>query len=111
MHLGEGEGKQVCSKESQAGSSILGVFIWRSQGRIPVEYSSAFQCVLSGLWSVLIGQRQGRGSLVSAAGPNASHGISCLVLLLCWAWSWGFAFYLSPEIPVEELWWLMLSTC
>ena len=35
-----------------------------------------------GSWSPLIGQWQGRGSLVRAVGPGVTH----LVLLLFWAW-------------------------
>ena len=41
------------------------------------------RCSLSGLQFPLIGQCQGRGSLVIAASPGLAH----LVLLLFWAWS------------------------
>ena len=34
------------------------------------------RCVLSGLWSPVIGQHGGRESSVSTAGPDISHGVS-----------------------------------
>ena len=33
---------RVCFTESLTGPLVLRVFIWRSQGRIPIKYSSAF---------------------------------------------------------------------
>ena len=39
--VGKGAGK--LHGESHPGSSVLRLFIWQSQGRIPVEYSLAFQ--------------------------------------------------------------------
>ena len=70
---------------------ILRVFIWRSQGRTAVEHSSAFQvCPFRVMvptdWSV---PRQGvvksMQLVLMSTGPNVSHGITCLVLLLFWA--------------------------
>ena len=46
------------------------------------------RCVLSGSWSPLIGQHQGRGSLVNVAGPDVSH---CVALP-------GFAAFLDLEL-------------
>ena len=40
---GVGKGANVLPRESHTGSFFLRVFIWKSQRRIPVEYSSAFQ--------------------------------------------------------------------
>lgn len=59
--------------------SLLQVgILGRSQGRVLAEYSSISQVHPLGLWSLVIGQSQGRGSLVIAAGTGITH----LVLLL-----------------------------
>ena len=39
---GVGKGTGMILRESLARSSILRVFFWRSQGRIPIKYLSAF---------------------------------------------------------------------
>lgn len=46
-------------------------------------FISFSRCALSWSWSPLLGQRQGPGSFVIAAGP----GLPALVLQLSWAWS------------------------
>ena len=70
---------QVCSQEGEhAGYPVLRVL----RISISTEYSSAFQIYPLGLWSLMIGLHEGSRSLGNAAGPNISHGISCLVLLL-----------------------------
>ena len=72
-------GKSVgaLQRESHPGSSALRLLIWRSQGRIPIEYTSAFQvcpfrAMVSTDWSAL-----GQGSLVIAAGPDVHHFSRC----------------------------------
>ena len=90
---GVGKGEGVLRRESQPiGSSLLKAFHLlskgrefqgRSQGRISMEYSSAFQvCPLRFVVST-----RSIGTRVTTAGPAVSHGIACLVLLLFWAWS------------------------
>ena len=79
--------RHMCFIERATLSSVLRVFIWRSQGRIPIEYASAFQVcpfrvVVSTDWLA-----SGQGTLVNAAGPDVSHVFACLVLLFFWAWS------------------------
>ena len=39
---GVGNGRSMVQREGPTESSILRVFIWRSWGRIPIEYLSAF---------------------------------------------------------------------
>ena len=65
---GSGQGGKGCW-ESHTRSPILRVFIWRFQGRIPMDCQLS-RCVLSWSWSLLIGWHI-RGSLVIAAGPEA----------------------------------------
>ena len=55
---GVGKGTWVLLKESHTGSFVLRVLFWRSQGRIQVEYTSAFQVcpfrvVVTTDWSAL----------------------------------------------------------
>ena len=38
-----GKGGDMLREDSHPGSPISRLFIWKSQGRIPIEYSSAFQ--------------------------------------------------------------------
>lgn len=64
--------------EAYTGSFILRAFIRKSQGRISIDYSSAFQlCPLisSGSWPPLIGWHHGRESLLIVAGLDISYGI------------------------------------
>ena len=46
------------------------------RGSIQWNIHQLYTCVLSGSLSPLIGQHQGKGSLVNAAGPDVSHGIT-----------------------------------
>ena len=52
-------------------------------GRFQQNIHQFSRCALLGSRSPLIGQGQGRGSSVIAAGPGFAH----LFLLLFWAWS------------------------
>ena len=98
-----------------------------------MEYSSVFQgcvwvCVCmffnllayqsehtgSGFWSLLIGWHQSRGSLVIAAGPNLSYGVTCLVffaslgLELKYNWSLDV---ISSLTKTRSLWSTDLRLC
>ena len=77
--------------ERLAGSSLLrafkgGDFRGGPRGGSPQNIHQLSRRVPSGSWSPPIGWCQS-GSLVNAAGPEVSHGLSCLVLLLLGAWS------------------------
>ena len=80
--LGEGQ---------HPGSSILGAFKGGNLEELPEKDLNtifiSFPGIFSGLSSLLTGQHQDRESVVNAAGPDVSHSIPCLVLLLFWAWS------------------------
>ena len=68
---------------------LLGLLMVEILEEVPGAQQNIHQlsrCVLSGSWSTLIGQHQGRGSLVNAAGPEVRHGMACPVLLLFRAW-------------------------
>ena len=56
-----GESKQMCALGKKVGEGL------GSQENIQLS-----QCVLSGLWSLLVGQKEGGGSSVSVAGPEVS---------------------------------------
>ena len=63
--------------------------------------------ILSGLWSPLICWRQ--GSSVSAAGPDVSHGIACLVLGPELRHNWGL--HVFDVIRNLLSWGLMFQGC
>lgn len=85
--LGEGGEENGPGGTPQRELHPLRIFIWRPQGRTPVEMDQLSRCVCSGPWSLLTGQCQGRGSSASAADPEVSQGVTYLVLLLFWTWS------------------------
>ena len=53
------------------------------RGRFQQNIHQFSRCAFSELWSLLIGQCQGRWWLVTAAGPGVAH----LALLVFWAWT------------------------
>lgn len=79
------EGRRGGGQELHLALELEGIYL-ESQGRIPIDCASAFQVypfrvIVSADWSVP------RVSLVWAAGPAVSHGVTCLVLLLFLAWN------------------------
>ena len=55
---------------------VLRGFIWFPKaGSLGEDLNRISRCDLSGSWSLLIGQHQGRGPLVTAAGPYVSYGV------------------------------------
>ena len=75
----ERERERERERESTPRLPVLRAFIWKPQGWISIESSSAFGYAPSSSWSPLssqIGWHQGRGSLVNASGPDVSRGIT-----------------------------------
>lgn len=88
MPGGKGEERSRCAPWREPGWVLCfeGICLAVS-GRIPVEYSLAFQmCSFRVLVSTDLSV-PGQGSLITTAGPDVSHGVTCPVWLLFWAWS------------------------
>ena len=73
----EGWGK-VLRAPSVLGPLSCGYFFGGLRGWSQQNIHTLSTCVLSGSWSALIGQHQGRGSLINAAGPDVTRGVACL---------------------------------
>ena len=63
-------------KKEPAGSSIPRAFIWRSQGRVSIDYSSSFQVCLLRVMVSTNWSTPGQGALGNAASPAVSHGVT-----------------------------------
>ena len=87
MCLGEGAGERPCMLQGATlGPHLEGIYLEVSEVD-PNGIVISFQVCLFRVWSLLIGWHQARRLLVIAAGPDVSHGVVCLVLLLFWAWN------------------------
>ena len=75
---GGGESKGLLKREKEP--FVLRVFIWRSQRRLSIEYSSAFQMCP---FRVIVSTDQGTGSLVIASGSDVSHAQRCSIWFCC----------------------------
>ena len=82
MHLErrKREDRQGCTleKERDGMSRVPGLraFTWKCQGKDSIEYSSDFQVCPLRVVIPRIGAHQGRGSQVTATGPDVSRGVA-----------------------------------
>ena len=101
MCMGKWVGVDVGVPQTESGtrSSVLRTFIWRSQRRIPIQYSLTFQVCPFRVMVFTVDHHRSRGPLFKAVGPDVSRSIACLVLLLFCAWSWN-----TTEAEINLMW-------